>query len=264
MRADGVALAGPAWYKPIGGPRGLPPSAGGLSPGILFRGVQVSELSIFVDESGDKTEHNRYFLLTLVTHDQAEAISEKVVHYERALSDCDLPNIPFHSEPLLNGHGEYSDLDISQRKRLLVAFNVFVQRLPIRYKTFVYRRREFDSSEKLADRMRRDIRELFDGDLGYYQNFDHVKIYYDNGQAIVRRALDEAVTASLSKQAVVRRRTTMTEYRLAQVADYLCTIELAAVKYAAKENGGTYDKFFGSVGSFKKNWLKQARRKRIT
>lgn len=53
----------------------------------------------------------------------------------------------------------------------------------------------------------------------------------------------------------------MTEYRLAQVADYLCTIELAAAKYAAKENGGTYEKFFGGIGSFKKNWLKQARRK---
>lgn len=53
----------------------------------------------------------------------------------------------------------------------------------------------------------------------------------------------------------------MTEYRLEQAADYLCTIELAALKYAAKEDGETYNKFFGSVGKFKKNWLKQARRK---
>ena len=55
----------------------------------------------------------------------------------------------------------------------------------------------------------------------------------------------------------------MTEYRLSQVADYLCTIELAAVKSDSKEVGGTYDKFFGGVGTFKKNWLKQARRKRM-
>ena len=69
------------------------------------------------------------------------------------------------------------------------------------------------------------------------------------------------MNAALAKQAIVKKRTTMTEYRLAQVADYLCTIELASVKYAAKENGGTYGKFFGGVGTFKKNWLKQARRK---
>lgn len=55
----------------------------------------------------------------------------------------------------------------------------------------------------------------------------------------------------------------MTDYRLEQVADYLCTIELALVKYEAKEDGETYNKFFGGIGSFKRNWLKQARSKRI-
>ena len=67
----------------------------------------------------------------------------------------------------------------------------------------------------------------------------------------------------LSKGVVVHRKTSMTDYRLEQVADYLCTIEPAAVKYAAKEDGETYNKFFGGIGSFKKNWLKQARRKSI-
>ena len=54
-----------------------------------------------------------------------------------------------------------------------------------------------------------------------------------------------------------------TYHRLEQVADYLCTIELALVKYEAKEDGETYNKFFGGIGSFKRNWLKQARSKRI-
>ena len=55
----------------------------------------------------------------------------------------------------------------------------------------------------------------------------------------------------------------MTDYRLEQVADYLCTSELALVKYEAKEDGETYNKFFGGFGAFEKNWLKQARRKQI-
>lgn len=38
---------------------------------------------------------------------------------------------------------------------------------------------------------------------------------------------------------------------------------IALVKYGAKENGETYNKFFGGIGSFKRNWLKQARSKRI-
>ena len=77
------------------------------------------------------------------------------------------------------------------------------------------------------------------------------------------RGRDGSVGKVLSKGVVRRRKTSMTDYRLEQVADYLCTIVLALVKYEAKEDGETYNKFFGGVGSFKRNWLKQARSKRI-
>lgn len=223
----------------------------------------MSELSIFVDESGDKSTHARYFILTLVLHDQNKGIAKDISIYEQSLTAADIPNIPFHSEPLLNGHGAYEDLTLERRKKLLTSFASLVRFLPIKYKTFVYRRSHFDNLEKLAIRMKRDISSLFFGNLEFFQSFDRVKLYYDNGQDIVKRALYNSVESVLSKQAIEKKRTTMTEYRLAQVADYLCTIELAAVKYAAKENGGTYDKFFGGIGSFKKNWLKQARRKSI-
>lgn len=95
--------------------------------------------------------------------------------------------------------------------------------------------------------------------LGFFQSFDDVKVYYDNGQDIVKQALDRSVGKVLSKGVVRRRKTSMTDYRLEQVADYLCTIELALVKHEAKESSETYNKFFGGIGSFKRNWLKQAR-----
>ena len=36
----------------------------------------AKELSIFVDESGDRGGKARYYLLTLVFHDQADSIAE--------------------------------------------------------------------------------------------------------------------------------------------------------------------------------------------
>lgn len=224
----------------------------------------MKELSVFVDESGDKSLHARYFLVTVVIHDQANKITEKINAYEQSLVTADIPNIPFHSEPLLNGHEGYADLSLSQRKKLLYSFNVLVQRLPIQYATFVYKHREHKDPEVLAQHIERDLTALLNEHLQLFQDFDKVKIYYDNGQKLVRQALYGAISSCLSQQAVIRKKTTMTEYRLAQVADYLCAIELAAVKYAAKENGGTYDKFFGGIGTFKKNWLKQARRKLLS
>ena len=64
----------------------------------------AKELSIFVDESGDRGGKARYYPLVLVFHDQEGSIAEAVTGYEAKLVRADLPNIPFHSEPLMNGH----------------------------------------------------------------------------------------------------------------------------------------------------------------
>lgn len=194
---------------------------------------------------------------------QSEGIADKVSRYEQSLASSDLPNIPFHSELLLNGHGPYEGIDLQTRKKMLYSFNVLVQCLPVSYRTFVYRRSEFEDLAKLTSRMKRDISGLLFDRLEFFQSFDEVKVYYDNGQDIVKHALDQSIGFVLSKGVVERRKTSMTDYRLEQAADYLCTIELAAVKYAAKEDGETYNKFFGGIGTFKKNWPKQARRKMI-
>ena len=239
----------------------------GKSPGDFFiclsKDSMAKELSIFVDESGDRSGKARYYLLTLVFHDQSDNIMDELQRYEKRLTESSLPGIAFHSEPLLNGHKDYEGLSIEQRKKMFVAFSALVRRLPIHYASFIYRMSEFEDPAKLAARMKRDVSNLLFDHLRFVQSFDDVKIYYDDGQDIVKQVLDQSIGFALSKGVVERRKTSMVDYRLEQVADYLCTIELAAVKYDAKENGETYNKFFGGAVSFKKNWLKQARRKAI-
>lgn len=46
----------------------------------------AKELSIFVDESSDRGGEARYYLLTLVFHDQADSIAEAVTGYEAKLA----------------------------------------------------------------------------------------------------------------------------------------------------------------------------------
>ena len=221
------------------------------------------DLSIFVDESGNRGGKARYYLLTLVIHDQTNGIADKIARYEQSLRDSNLPNIPFRSESLLNGHWPYQGIVIRARKKMLYSFNILAQRLPISYSTFIYRSSEFSDLNKLMLRMKRDVSDLLFDHLDFFQEFDEVKVYYDNGRDIVKQALDQSIGFVLSKGVVERRKTSMIDYRLEQVADYLCTIELAAVNYGAGEAGETYNKFFGKFGPFKKNWLKQAHRKRI-
>jgi hypothetical protein len=135
-------------------------------------------------------------------------------------------------------------------KAMLAYFSSFVRRLPISYITLVYRRSQFEDLARLMERMGRDISSAMVEHLDFFQSFDDVKVYYDNGQDIVKQALDRSVGKVLSKGVVRRRKTSMTDYRLEQAADYLCTIELALVKYQAKEDSKTHNKFFGGIGSF--------------
>lgn len=163
----------------------------------------------------------------------------------------------------MSWHKDYGFLGIEQRKAILAYFSSFVRKLPVSYITFVYRRSQFEDPARLMERTGRDISSAMVKHLGFFQSFDDVKVYYDNGQDIVKQALDRSVGKVLSKGVVRRRKTSMTDYRLEQVADYLCTIELGLAKYETKDDGETYNKFFGGIGSFKRNWLKQARSKRI-
>lgn len=162
----------------------------------------TKELSIFVDESGDRGGKARYYLLTPVFHDQADSISEAVTGHEAKLTRADLPNITFHSKPLMNGHKDYEFLGLEQRKAMLAYFSSFARKLPISYITFVYRRSQFEDSARLMERMGRDISSAMVEHLGFFQPFDDVKVYYDNGQL----SSDEELRATRFEQRKLKRK----------------------------------------------------------
>lgn len=211
----------------------------------------MKELSVFVDESGTQEGKATYYLVTLVLHNQADEIQTMIDQYERSLINRALPNIPFHATPLLRAHDEYRVLEMATRKKLLSAFGVFVQKLPIKYASFKYKSSEFESPLKLEQMIKRDLSAFIFERLDYFQSFDEVKIYYDKGQPAVTKALKQSFEFALSAQAYVSKESVYRKYRLEQTADYLCAIELTAEKYLSGQETPTDIKFFGSIGSFK-------------
>ena len=217
-------------------------------------------LSIFSDEAGQQDMSESYYLLTVVTHEQNIPIDDIVADYERRLAAHELPNIPFHMNDLLHGHYDYEGLDQEVRKGLLVHFNALIRQLPINYRTFSYS--SYDTSpSNLTARMRRDLVNFAYDHLGWFQSFDSVPVYYDHGQSVVTNAIRQAFDLIVGSQAVDYRHISYKDYRLAQVADYLCYIEHIAMLYAVSEQSKTHDKFFGMPGPFRRNYLKPARRK---
>jgi hypothetical protein len=220
----------------------------------------MPEVSIFVDESGEQGFQSEYYALTLVFHDQGNRVIPIFQSYERALCDAGLPDIPLHTSPLLNGHDVYQHLGVSQRKRLLAYFLAMMHKMPVQYVTLLYQKSDFRSLNQLGLRIKRDIVNVMFDHLGFLQGFDAVKVYYDGGQSLVTQAIRGAVQYTLSRQAIVYRQGSPSDYRLAQVADFICTIELTARKYENHKQTATDERFFGAIGSFKKNYLKKVRK----
>ena len=223
----------------------------------------MAEISIFADASGEQGFQSKYYALTLVFHDQSDPVVPVFEAYEQLLRDAGLPDIPMHASPLLNGHDDYQRLSISQRKRLLAYFMSTLRKLPARYVTLIYRKADYATLEQLGARIKRDIVNIVFDHLALFQSFGAIKVYYDGGQSLVTQAIHGAVEYALSKQAIVYRKGSPTDYRLAQMADLICAIELTALKYENREQSATDERFFGPLGNFRKNYLKKVRKHRL-
>ena len=78
----------------------------------------MKELSVFVDESGNYGGRSaKYYLITLVFHDQSASIVEPIENYEHALRTRGLPDIPLHMNPLMHGNESYRAMDTRMRSR---------------------------------------------------------------------------------------------------------------------------------------------------
>lgn len=220
----------------------------------------MRELSVFVDESGDLGGESRYYLLALVFHDQADDLSEVLAKYQQVLRERGLEDIPLHLNPLLRANESYASMTPNHRARLLTGFATFAHKCPFGYRVFAYRKDQFADPTDLGARMRRDLVDfLFDG-IGWLQRFDRVKIYYDDGQSLVTRALHDGFEYALAREAVVYRDARPADYRMLQVADYVCGVELAALKYDRGEEGATDRLFFGTRRDFVRTFLRKLRR----
>lgn len=233
----------------------------------------MRECSIFVDETGEtgkKASRSEYYGIVLVFHEQDEEVKPIFADYERKLHEKHLKDIPMHTEPLLSGTGAYRTIAPSERQQMLTAFLMMVRKLPISYAVFMYRQSDFRdrgtgelNAEALRMRLQRDIIAFLRDYLAYFQCFDKIKRYYDNGQKVVLRALDGAIQEVFAKDAVEAKPASQVDYRLAQVADFLCTIELTARKYEASSPTNTDIRFFKKSKDFQKNYYRTVLRVRM-
>ena len=219
--------------------------------------MDQSRLSIFVDESGDfgfAKEASPFYLFTLVFHNQAEPLTEALTKLTSRLNDLDLHNHCIHAAPLIRNEDVYKSMTYRERRNILFAMRQFLRSAPIYNQTFVYRKDHFDNKENLQARMARDLGSLFRENLDFFHSFKSRVLYYDNGQNELGRVLNTACNAWLDIE--IKKDVKPYGYRLFQLADFICTLELISFKKADHRSSNIEQRFFKS-GELEKEFLKE-------
>ena len=222
----------------------------------------MSEESIFLDESGDFGSNSKYYLVTLVFHNQDNPIDEALTKLNAELGYLNFPTgRAIHTGPIIRRENEYMNMGVPDRKRIFTKLYAFTRNAGVTYKTFSYKKSEFSDRMKLKARLARDLSLFIDENMEYFTSFEKVIAYYDNGQSIITETINAVFAAKFFE--VDFRRVLPHEYRLFQSADLLCTLELIRMKDDASELSASEIGFFGSAGKLRKDYLKQLAKMRF-
>ena len=221
----------------------------------------AKRLNLHIDESGNQDLSEGRYLVAVVLHDHSEDIGGAIGRYEARLAAGGLPDVPFHAKDLLHGNGDYAVMSPGNRKRLLAQFARLVRELPVAFFVLRYDAAIVHDRDSLEARIRRDLASLVFDKLAFFQAFDVIAVYYDNGQGAVSTALHDALDFVLAKNVADYRDADHAARRLLQVADYVCTVERIAEDYDAGKQSKTHERFFGNRRNFVQSFKKQLERK---
>ena len=220
------------------------------------------ELSIFIDESGDfgPTEsHSPYYFITMVFHNQNDDISDCIKTLDSHLDNLGLKSHYIHTGPLIRKEREYYNMPLDLRRKILSRMLQFSRNTKIRYKYFYIEKKEALNSVDLVGKLSGQISDFVKEHLEYFCEFDCIKIYYDNGQTEITKILSSVFNTLVSN--VDFRLVSPSDYKLFQVADFYCTLELINLKLQKSNWSKSERLFFKTEHSFKKNYIKTIKRK---
>ena len=223
----------------------------------------TNRLNLHIDESGNQNLSEGLYIVTVVLHNHAKNVSAPIHEYEKRLVDAGIDNVAFHGKDLLHGNENYRLISSTDRKRLLVQFARLVRLLPFKYFALCYKASDVHDQKELEARIRRDLVSFIYEHLSFFQTFDTISVYYDNGQAVVSSALHDALDFVLAKNVADYRKADHNARKLLQVADYICMIERTLIAYNAGQQTKTHERFFGSRRNFMQSFVKQLARKRF-
>ena len=227
--------------------------------------MNETDISVFVDESGtfdSDAQSSRYYLICLVLHDQQNPIVDHVAALEDAFATIGIDRDHcVHAGPLVRRELEYAGMNRDERRRIMANMMAFFRRAPFAYRCFAIDKKFVTVEVAIHDFMLQHIVRFLIDHADALNCYDSIKVYYDNGQRQIRDLLKEAFSIFAAKTVFVSD-VHPADYRLFQVADVLCTLEL--IRRRLKDGGrltrSEYE-FFNGFQNLNRNYFKAIDRK---
>ncbi len=224
----------------------------------------MRELSIFIDESGDfgeVKERPAYYLVTLVFHDQKNDISGEVSRLERGVHEAGFDIEYIHTGPVIRREDIFAALTIGERRKLLYKMLNFMNACPITYECAVVNRKEAIGKIELSGKLGREISGIIKKHEDFFREYEKIIVYYDNGQAELSAVLNTVFSIHFSN--VEFRKAQPQRYRLLQIADFICSMELMKIKRIEKRLSKSEEKFFYKPQELKKTFIRAVEKKHL-
>lgn len=206
--------------------------------------IFVERLNIFVDETGEfgfGKNASRLYGVSFTFHEQSDDISIELGKLNDRLQRIGYTDM-IHMADLIMRRGDYSDFEIKTRKSIFNSIYQFSRKIKVRYKTIIVDKKYVDSGKVLKYKLANEIDKMIIENGGYFNKFDRIVMYYDNGQEILGTILDTVFNRFENYLHVDD--FNHKEKRLFQVSDMLTYIDKYDYKYKHKIPFTKGEKYF--------------------
>lgn len=218
----------------------------------------MKDLSIFIDESGDFGEYDfrsPYYIVTFVFHNQSNDIANNIVKLDKVLQRFNINNNCIHTAPIIRGEESYQNMDLHARRKILNSFFAFLKSIQIQYTSFYVEKKHITDEVELTSKLTKPIANFIKNHIEYFNDFNSIKIYYDNGQVELTKIIVSIFSAAFVEVKYIK--VVPSNYKLFQAADLFCYFTLLKLKCDTKSLSLSEKRFFENERNLKHNYLKQ-------
>lgn len=222
----------------------------------------MKRLNIFVDETGEFGFENgasELYGVSFTFHEQDDDISNELIKLNDRLNRIGYTNM-IHMADLIMKRGDYMNFNIPMRKSIFNSIYQFSRRIPVKYKTIIIDKKYTDNSRILKQKISLEINKMIKENKHYFNKFDKIVMYYDNGQEVLGTILDSIFLQFDGFEHRID--FDHKEKRLFQVSDMLTYIDKYDYKYKNKMTFTKGEKYFFSINEIRKV-LKELNKKRF-